>query len=150
MRDRGPTTYRLYVMAPDVTDVVTHAAGLIVDRVMAGWRVSVALVDAHDAWALRILGADTVDLGPELDSECCALAVASELYAEEGLPVMGGTDVLVWGESSDPGVRHALSAAARAFKAHALAAVGAPASSVDGFEVFCAAAGVQYRARVAR
>ncbi len=156
MRDRSPTTYRLYVVAPNVTEVVTHAAGLIVDRVMAGWRVSVALADGHDAQALRILGADAVDLGiategfaTERGGEHCAFAVASELYADAGQVVTGSPEVLVWGESSYPGVRHALSAAARAFKAHALAAVGAP-SNADGFEVFCTVAGVQYRARVAR
>lgn len=87
MRDRGLTTYRLYVMAPDVTDVLSRTPRFDRrprDGGLAGVRRTCRRARRL---ALRILGADTVDLGPELDSECCALAVASELYAEEGLPV---------------------------------------------------------------
>ena len=54
--------YRLDVVAADVADVVKFAGGWLFDRAMAGWDVTVLLVDHPDERPLQILGAQIVDL----------------------------------------------------------------------------------------
>src|SRR5439155_14971420 len=54
--------YRLDVVAADVVDVVKFAGGWLFDRAMAGWDVTVLLVDHPDERPLQILGAHTIDL----------------------------------------------------------------------------------------
>lgn len=147
--------YRLDVVAPTVVDAVTYAGGWIYDRVMAGWDVSVLVGGADDIRPLTILGADVLDLEGVLEAwrdrpHSQTIAVAANLI--DGDPRVlfhvrnaleqGGTEVAVWGErvpaeldSSVDSVEHRLSAAARAFKARALAAAGAPAA-VTGCETF--------------
>jgi hypothetical protein len=112
---------------------------------MAGWEVNILLSEQDDARAIRILGATTVDLhnglasfalGPE---RAAALAVAADLLAidesirEEVLEAVrsGLTEVALWGDSRPANVggqvdstEYRLSAAARVFKGHALAAAG--------------------------
>ena len=115
------------------------------DRRMAGWEVDILLPEPNDARALAILGATTIDLrsglasfprGPE---RAAALAVAADLLAidesikEEVLEAVrsGLTEVALWGDSRPTNVggqvdctEYRLSAAARMFKGHALAAAG--------------------------
>lgn len=147
-RQRGMMAYRLHVVAPDAADLVANAAGLIVDRVMAGWRATVALVDAAEARPLQILGAELVDTdwgAADSDQERCVLAIDSGLYADavrgEVFPFPPGqADVLVWGQSpnSSNAVRHRLSVAGHAFKVLAIAAAGVSVPSVGWTEDFAA------------
>jgi hypothetical protein len=112
---------------------------------MAGWEVNILLAEQNDARPLRILGATAIDLrcglaslprGPE---RAAALAVAADLLAidasiqEEVLEAVrsGLTEVALWGDSRPANVggqvdstEYRLSAAARVFKGHALAAAG--------------------------
>jgi hypothetical protein len=137
--------YQLNVIAASVADVVQSAGGWLFDRRMTGWEVNILLSEQNDARALRILGATTIDLrsglacfmrGPE---RAAALAVAADLLAidesihEEVLEAVrsGLTEVALWGDSRPANIvgqvdstEYRLSAAARMFKGHALAAAG--------------------------
>jgi hypothetical protein len=134
--------YRLDVVAPTVLDAVKFAGGWVYDRVMAGWDVTVLIGDDEDARPLQILGADVRDLESVLASweerpRPQTIAVAADLFERDdrlrqgvlSALEQGATEVTLWGErlpaeldSSVDSVQHQLSAAARAFKAQALAA----------------------------
>lgn len=149
--------YRLDVVARDVSEVVRFAGGWLVDRVMAGWDVTVLMYDATDARALEILGVKSDDLEAALEEWADrphpqAIAVAADLCASDervrrGVLTaldQGMTEVTLWGEqwpeeldSTVGSVRHQLSAAARAFKSQALAATADPSpDSVGDVESF--------------
>jgi hypothetical protein len=148
--------YRLDVVAPSVAEVVLHAGGWLFDRVMAGWDVTVFVADHPDDRALQILGAEPLDLETGLASmesrpHPQTLAVATELFARDArvrqsvLAALehGLTEVTLWGDTwptelddSVDSVRHELSAAARAFKAQALAAAAVAQASVGATETF--------------
>ncbi|MDT5126764.1 MAG: hypothetical protein QOH54_2408 [Mycobacterium sp.] len=137
--------YQLIVMAPSGADVVQFAGGWLFDRRMAGWDVDVLVPDQDAARSLQILGARSFDLhaglasvvrGPE---RAAALAVAADLLAiderihGEVLEAVrsGLTEVALWGASRPAKIggrldstQYRLSAAARAYKGHALAAAG--------------------------
>ena len=137
--------YQLNVLAAGVADVVRSAGGWLFDRRMAGWEVNILLPEQNDVRPLRILGAAAIDLrsglasfprGPE---RAAALAVAADLLAidesihKEVLEAVrsGLTEVALWGDSRPANVggqvdamEYRLSAAARVFKGHALAAAG--------------------------
>jgi hypothetical protein len=137
--------YQLIVMAPSGADVVQFAGGWLFDRRMAGWDVDVLVPDQDAARSLQILGARAVDLhaglasvvrGPE---RAAALAVATDLLAiderihEEVLEAVrsGLTEVALWGDSRPVKIggrvdstQYRLSAAARVYKGHAMAAAG--------------------------
>ncbi|MHC9294543.1 hypothetical protein ACRCUN_18940 [Mycobacterium sp. LTG2003] len=147
-RNAGPMAYRLHVVATNAADVVTHAAGLIVDRVMGGWRVTVSLTDTGDVRPLQILGAELVDADdgsavPEEDR--CLLAIDADLYllaAQENTDLLSRpAEVLIWGRpaQADRAICHRLSAAGRAFKSEALAACGAADFAVGWTEDFATA-----------
>jgi len=146
-------TYDLAVLAGDVATVVTAAGGWLCDRVRAGWRVTVLTPAAVDTTALTILGVDWAP-GANLSElpgghHPTAVAVDARLLAACAstrsalLGVLDGarTEVTVWGESPslEAGrrfhrVHHRLSAAARAFKSHAVQACGGSADlSVEEF-----------------
>jgi hypothetical protein len=149
--------YRLDVVAPSVAEVVKHAGGWLFDRVMAGWDVTVLVADHPDERPLQILGAETLDLESVLlDWEerphPQTVAVAADLFGRDSRVLahvrnaldQAATEVTLWGEhlpaeldgSVDAALHH-LSAAARAFKARALAAVNDPgADSVSHTETF--------------
>ncbi len=81
----GTVGYRLHVMARDPGELAANAGGLIVDRTMSGWRVSVQLSQAGDVRPVQILGAELVDTvqSPGLpDEEQCILVMGSEAYAK--------------------------------------------------------------------
>jgi hypothetical protein len=144
------------VIAPSAVDAVRYAGGWLFDRVMAGWDVTVCTADHADARPLRILGARAVDLESALASPLRtakpkALAIDARLYGSDPRvrrrvhEVLDGgvSEVRIWGDEcpADFGgvsdsVQHRLSVAARAFKAHALAAAAAPTDSIDGTELF--------------
>jgi hypothetical protein len=134
---------------------VRFAGGWLFDRVMAGWDAMVILADDSDSRPLRILGAHTGGLEAALPSaggvpRPHALAIQAELYASDarvrrvvrGVLEDGAIDVQFWGEAwpadldGGAAVQHRLSVAARAFKAHALAAAAAPSDAIAATETF--------------
>jgi hypothetical protein len=149
--------YRLDVVAPTVVDAVRYAGGWIYDRVMAGWDVTVLVDGDDDIRPLQILGAETLDLDAVLADwedrpHPQTVAVAAELFDRDRRVLAhvrnaldaGTTEVTLWGErmpaeldhSVDSALHH-LSAAARAFKALALAAADDPATGpVSAAETF--------------
>jgi hypothetical protein len=152
--------YRLDVVSPSVPEVVKFAGGWLVDRVMAGWDVTVlvrgAEAGSQDLRPLEILGVDTQDLEQALvmwadRPHPQTVAVASELFSADARVRQGVlnaldqglTEVTLWGEhwpeeldDTVGSVRHQLSAAARAFKAQALAAIEPPIAVVGDAETF--------------
>lgn len=147
--------YRLDVVAPSVADVVRSAGGWLVDRVMAGWDVTVLISGDDDVRPLQILGVATGDLDTAMREweerpHPQTVAVAADLFATDervregvlGALAQGLTEVTLWGEtwpqeldSTVDTVLHELSGAARAFKTQALAAVG-EGDLVERVEVF--------------
>jgi hypothetical protein len=148
--------YRLDVVAADVADVVKFAGGWLFDRAMAGWDVTVLVADHPDERPLRILGVEIVDLEYALATAGDrpapqTLAAAADLFGRDSRVRQGvvqaldqgATEVTLWGEKwpaelddSVGLVEHRLSAAARAFKAQALAAAAMPQASVGLVETF--------------
>lgn len=149
--------YRLDVVAGSVTEVVAHAGGWLVDRVMAGWDVTVLIAGDDDMRPLEILGVETQDLEAALEEWADrphpqTVAVAADLFATDDrvrrgvLDALnhGGTEVTLWGDELPAeldhtvgSAHHRLSAAARAFKTQALAATaGACTDTVGDFETF--------------
>ena len=140
------------VIASSVNDVVTSAGGWLFDRRMAGWQVNVLLSDRVGERALRILGANALDLDGGLDAiaddpdRAATVAVAADVYtADERVRRFVSTsdrsraEVALWGDTGSLGesvsaVSYRLSAAARAFKAQALMAAGMPGDSVPATE----------------
>ncbi|HEX2213695.1 MAG TPA: hypothetical protein VHH12_09660 [Mycobacterium sp.] len=140
------------VFAPDTANAVSAAGGLIADTLRAGWHVEVYLEAGSDARALRILGADGRPLPDSFDFELKwpdAIVFASSTY-ERHRSVRRlitdairhhGADVAAWGgtwpmaDASASEIKHRLSGAARAFKYHAMKAVGtaAPSAPVEEF-----------------
>ncbi|MDT5010782.1 MAG: hypothetical protein QOH57_2399 [Mycobacterium sp.] len=148
--------YRFDVVCANVADVVSFAGGWVFDRVMAGWDVTVLVDGQRDLRPIHILGADILDLETALATwqerpRPHALAVSMELIeadprirqrVQDALD-HGTTEVTMWGDrwpaDLDRGVdsvEHRLSAAARAFKAQALAALDLPALAVGAAESF--------------
>ncbi|KKC06901.1 hypothetical protein [Mycobacterium nebraskense] len=148
--------YRLDVVAATVVDVVRFAGGWLFDRAMAGWDVTVLVVDHPDDRPLQILGAQVVDLEDALASVPSrprpqALAAAADLFGCDSrvrqgvLQALdhGVTEVTLWGENwpaelddSVGLVQHRLSMAAHTFKAQALAAAALPHGSIGPVETF--------------
>jgi hypothetical protein len=149
--------YRLDVVAPTVLDAVRFAGGWVYDRVMAGWDVTVLVGSDEDVRPLEILGADVLNLESVLEAweqrpHPQTVAVAADLFDRDervrrgvlSALEQGATEVTLWGaplptelDSSVDSVEHRLSAAARAFKAQALAAVGAAGEPIGLSETFC-------------
>jgi hypothetical protein len=147
--------YRLDVVAPTVLDAVKFAGGWVYDRVMAGWDVTVLVGNQDDVRPLEILGAETLDLESVLGAwedrpHPQTVAVAGDLFGVDprvrqhvlNALEQGATEVTLWGDSlpaelddSVDSVQHHLSAAARAFKARALAAAN-DTTSVGHTETF--------------
>jgi hypothetical protein len=152
--------YRLDVVASSVVDVVRFAGGWLFDRAMAGWDVTVLVVDRPDDRPLQILGAQTLDLeyalaaidsGVETRPRPQALAAAADLFGCDSrvrqgvLQALdhGVTEVTLWGETwpaelddSVGLVQHRLSTAAQTFKAQALAAADVPVGPIGHTETF--------------
>jgi hypothetical protein len=146
--DRFQGRYWLHVLATNVADVVTSIGGLIFDRAMAGWDVTVEVernLGREADRPIRILGGRAATLVARPDGSGSAprphvLAVATDVFVNNE-PVRrlvrtarngNATDVLLWDRHRPPAlncrlvpVRHRPSAAAQVFKSHALAARGA-------------------------
>jgi hypothetical protein len=148
--------YRLDVVARSVPEVVKFAGGWLVDRVMAGWDVTVLIDGDEDLRPLEILGVETQDLESALQMwsdrpHPQTVAVAAELFSADARIRQGVlnaldhglTEVTLWGEHCPEelddtvgSVHHQLSAAARAFKTQALAAIEPPVGFVGNAESF--------------
>jgi hypothetical protein len=137
--------YQFQVVAANITDAVMSIGGLIFDRAMSGWDVSVGVgADSVDDRPIRILGGRlTTPAGssragmlprPNMLAVATDMMVKSEAVRRLVLAARhdNTTDVLLWGRRRPPNlnckfvpVRHQPSAAAHVFKSHALAAGGA-------------------------
>ncbi|MBV8930686.1 MAG: hypothetical protein JO152_16315, partial [Mycobacteriaceae bacterium] len=126
------------------------------DRVMAGWDVTVLIGRDEDVRPLEILGADVHDLDTVLASwedrpHPQTVAVAADLFDSDSRVhhhvlnalEQGAIEVTLWGErlpaelgDSVDSAQHHLSAAARAFKAAALAACDFHGCAVGHSETF--------------
>ncbi|UMB70658.1 hypothetical protein [Mycobacterium paraterrae] len=135
-----PGSYQFQIVAANVADVVRSIGGLIFDRAMAGWEVSV-VIDGDiviDDRPLRILGARLAERlsgsgmlrRPHLLAAATDVMVRSDAVRHQVL-AMGDdeADVLLWGRHHPTNlgrtfvaVRHQPSAAARVFKSQALMA----------------------------
>jgi hypothetical protein len=150
---------RLVAFAPTAADAVSCAGGWLFDQVLAGWDVTVITAEQADHRSLQILGVRGTTLEAALayraDGTCLsAIALSATLLesdervrrmviaaVESGLP-----ELRLWGASDDATpaelvgranpVSHRLSAAARAFKAQALAAAAIGKDGVTATEVF--------------
>ena len=130
--------------------MVRVAGGWLCDQVLSGWDATAVTMDHDDQRSLRILGVRGFDferaITRPVGGGCLqAIVVDSEIYrADErvrrmvrGAAEVGRTDIRIWGDDLPDDfdgaglVTHRLSAAARAFKAQALAAASADPRSVD-------------------
>jgi len=68
--------YRLHVVATTIADVVAAIGGLIFDRAMAGWDITVAVDGNTDDRAIRILGGRVADCAQPPH----VLAVATDVF----------------------------------------------------------------------
>jgi hypothetical protein len=143
-RDGGAVKYHLDVVAASPADVVCAVGGWLYDRVRAGWEVEVLLPQKCDTRPLQILGMRATDIDshtPPTSSGCATrgLAVSAEMFASDQrirnavLQALDRrmTEVTLWHDDwplsvghRTTTVQHVLSAAARAFKRHALTAAG--------------------------
>ncbi|MGV0813840.1 hypothetical protein ABQF34_17905 [Mycolicibacterium boenickei] len=140
--------YELNVVAADVAGTVSGIGGWLFDRAMAGWRVSVDADECGGERALRILGLKGVALTALGSGEVDAVAVTAigtdrcdSGDAGIDVPRNPGDDVLFFGPHPPSGLagraqrmHYRPSAAALAFKAHALAVVGFEPGSVGVVE----------------
>lgn len=137
----GWCRHRLLALGVDVGDLVEAAGGFLCDRARAGWDVTVVATDAETSRSLAILGVATGAVTDDIVTAVRelapggAVAVAPDLLLrnarlrhELARPAGDGSvEILVWGSELGPGfdpVGHPVSAAARAFKSHALTAAG--------------------------
>ena len=153
----------MVAIAPTAADAIENAGGWLFDQALAGWDVTVITAEQADCRPLRILGVrertlETV-LSYNADGSCLsAIALPAAMFAcderarrmvlsavKTGLP-----ELRFWGDEDVPGadfdgigldgvaspVAHRLSSAARAFKAHALAAAAVCGQSPADTEVF--------------
>lgn len=137
--------YELNVVAADVAAMVSAIGGWLFDRAMAGWRVSVAADACTDERALRILGLKAVDLTglwQSTEADAVAMTAIGTDRFESGDPVRrSGAGVVFFGAHGPDGpsgavdrVQYRPSAAALAFKSHALAVAGADPGSTGQVE----------------
>lgn len=134
--------YRLDVVAFDVVDLVLSAGGWLFDRAMAGWEVNALLPEPSDALPLRILGVRTLQWQADIVGGAGLAFGAGDFAADARIrdTVFQAldhslTEVTLWGDAwplsvdrATTAVQHRLSAAARVFKRHALAAAGVSAT----------------------
>jgi hypothetical protein len=144
--------YRFDIVSPSVADAVAFTGGWLFDRAMAGWDVTVLIpATGEDVRPLEILGAAVLDLESVLESwterpHPQTVSVAAHMFESDDRVRRhvrkalehGLTEVTLWGDHYPAeldrdvdAVRHELSAAARAFKAQALAAVGSAERGTD-------------------
>lgn len=146
VRPEKALQYELNVVAADVAGMVSGIGGWLFDRAMAGWRVNVAADDCTDERALRILGLKAVDLNGlwrSAGADAVAMtAIGTDRLESDDLALRNpGGDVVYFGSHGPDHVggpvhrvQYRPSAAALAFKAHALAVAGADPGSAGRVE----------------
>ncbi len=145
---RQARRYRVAVVAASVAEAVRAAGGSAFDRSLSGWDVAV-FVDDEDVHPVRILGGQLARLDDLADVTASAppdvVIVSAATHADDGrvgafveaVLEAGRVPVMFWDSvPSIDGVALELSAAARAFKARALAAAGAMGEAVESVERF--------------
>lgn len=148
--------YRLDVLGASAVDVVQAAGGWLYDRVMAGWRVSAVIPQGCDTRPLRILGvravaqADLIGQGLAISAQAFTADAATRQTVLRALDDRPAEVALLgegWPVGIDrglPRVHHLLSAAARVFKGHALAAAGIHCGAIASTEtLFSGIAGLR-------
>jgi hypothetical protein len=148
------TRYQLCVVAHDVGELVDLAGGWMCDRTLAGWDISVALSEPLDVRPLQILGVTTLLTHQRFASineggANTSIAVAPGIFETNDhirRVVLQALDqpaieVTFWGPSIPSDLhgqlarrQHRLSGAARAFKAHALAAAAVRGAAINTTE----------------
>jgi hypothetical protein len=148
-------SYHMCVLTSNVADAVQNVAGLIIERVLLGWHVSVAVDSPSEMRPLNIVGAQPQDF-PEISELQRSASVGSLVVSADLIRKRSDTrhlvrsaihdgkpELLIWGAASAAGLRvpftskaHELSAAARAFKSQALVAIGQDPESAASPEVF--------------
>ncbi|HEY6786278.1 MAG TPA: hypothetical protein VI365_03105 [Trebonia sp.] len=153
----------MVAIAPTVADAIESAGGWLFDQALAGWDVTVITAEQADCRPLRILGVRDYTLESMLssraDGSCLsAIALSAAMFATDervrrlvlGVIESGLPELRFWGDADVAGadfsgagldapaspVAHRLSAAARAFKAQALAAAavgGEPLADTEAF-----------------
>ena len=138
----------------DVGELVDLAGGWMCDRILAGWDVSVAVSEPRDLRPLQILGVTTLVTHQRFESItdggiAASIAVAPGIFENNNhirsvvLQALdqGAIEVSFWGPSIPSDLhgqldrrQHRLSGAARAFKAHALAAAAVPGATISATE----------------
>lgn len=147
--------YELNVVGSSGADLVSGIGGWLFDRSMAGWNVRVALSEPGGDVALRILGLKAVDakglwqsMVGDPEHVAMTLIATDRFDADDDVRLRGltalraGAGTLAFWGADGPGqlagqvhrAQYRPSAAARAFKAHALAAVGRAAAPLDPVE----------------
>jgi hypothetical protein len=149
-------------IAPTVADAIESAGGWLFDQALAGWDVTVITAEQADCRPLRILGVRDYTLESMLSYQAngsclSAVALSAALFATDervrhlvlGVIESGLPELRFWGDADVAGadfsggldgaaspVAHRLSAAARAFKAQALAAAAVCGEPPADTEVF--------------
>lgn len=148
--DRSSRPYRLHVMASTVAEAACAAGGMIFDRAMAGWQVTVLVPGKSDGRPIAILGASMVALDEAIGDPICA---PDAVVHCSDVPQLNdsATPVAVWTQrnrgcwvavqknrpgAAGPAMAHDLSSAARSFKLCALEAAGRAAFCGAGRENF--------------
>lgn len=150
----SPTRYQLCVVARDIGELVDSAGGWLCDRILAGWDVCVAIAEPCDLRPLQILGVTTLATHQRLGSIndggiTASIALAPGIFENNDhvrdvvLQALhhGAIEVAFWGPLIPNDLHgqlarrhHRLSGAARAFKAHALAAAAVPGATMKTTE----------------
>jgi hypothetical protein len=149
--------YRLNVLTPTVSDAVQFVGGLMVDRSLEGWAVTVFVdEDCESDHSLQILGAKCASLSsppafwPSRGTTHCLAASSSliDTHARIRRTVMKAMaqaffEVAVFGDSPIEAVIHKTDAfhyrpttAGLAYKMHALRAAGLSTSGLSSFESY--------------
>ncbi|MEE3849459.1 hypothetical protein VZC37_03905 [Gordonia sp. LSe1-13] len=163
---RRPLRQRLAVIAADPLDALDGAGGWVFDQSLAGWDVSVHVLDVGDPRPWRIMGSDVYDLRGSLDRRGHhpwpqALAISAALLdsheqirtealaaIESGrceMRVLGAAESIGTSNRLEPG-RHRLSLAAQAFKRRAFAAAHMNSETVGGVEAFLGSSRIPFAA----
>jgi hypothetical protein len=150
----GDIRYRVWVVARDIGELIDLAGGWICDRILAGWDVCVAVSEPGDLRPLQILGITTFLTDQRFgsmnaDGGTASIAITPGIFENndhirgEVLHALdrGAIEVTFWGASMPSDLhdqldrrQHRLSGAARAFKAHALAAAAVSGAAINNTE----------------
>ena len=149
--------YRLDVLTPNLTDVLAEAGGWIIDRALAGWAVTIICIGPGSPGEDRlgkILGAEIAGREALTDGNRFrpyGIALPAALYRADNCArdyiaaslAHQATEICLFGtgrraptDDTFQSISHRISTAARAFKAHSLAAAYLPNDGLPANEYF--------------